>query len=72
MGGVKTASELAVEYWDKPPIERINNTVQDYVYDYQQKRINELRKSMRMALISVQDGEVDRAEKILRRKLRGD
>lgn len=31
---MKTASELALEYWNKPPIERVNNTLQDYVYDY--------------------------------------
>lgn len=46
---MKTASELALEYWNKPPIERVNNTLQDYVYDYmlnhiqeQQKKIDEL------------------------------
>jgi hypothetical protein len=37
---MKTASELATEYWNKPPIERVNTTVQDYVFDYQQKKID--------------------------------
>lgn len=38
----KTASELATEYWNKPPKDRINNTVQDYVFDYQQAKIDAL------------------------------
>lgn len=38
---LKTASELALEYWAKPPIERVNNTLQDYVYDYMMNKIIE-------------------------------
>lgn len=38
---MKTANELAQEYFAKPPIERVNTTVQDYVFDYQQRIIDE-------------------------------
>lgn len=38
---LKTASELALEYWNKPPIERVNNTLQNYVYDYMLSKLLE-------------------------------
>jgi len=31
---MKKASELAIEYWNKPPMDRMHTTLQDYVYDY--------------------------------------
>lgn len=31
---MKTASELALEFWAIAPKDRINDTVQDYVYRY--------------------------------------
>lgn len=43
---MKTASELAQEYWDKPPIERVNNTLQDYVFDYKQAEIDSLQQEL--------------------------
>lgn len=46
----KTATQLALEYWRKPPIERVNNTVQDYVFDYQQSIIDELTAKINYAL----------------------
>lgn len=46
----KTVSELAIEYWNKPPQERINNTIQDYVFDYQQSIIDELNAKINYAL----------------------
>lgn len=41
---MKTANELAQEYFAKTPIERVNTTVQDYVYDYQQAKIDQLKR----------------------------
>lgn len=37
----KTANELVTEYFNKPPQERINTTIQDYVFNYQQAKIDE-------------------------------
>lgn len=39
--GMRTASELALEYWNKPPIERVNSTLQDHVYNYMLKEVND-------------------------------
>lgn len=41
---MKTASQLFTEYYDKPPQDRINSTVQDYVFNYQQSIIDEQNK----------------------------
>lgn len=51
---LKTASELALEYWNKPPIERVNNTLQDYVYSYmeQQNKRNEVLRLIQEAEIA--------------------
>lgn len=38
---MKTANELAQEYFAKTPMERLHMTLQDYIYDYQQERIDE-------------------------------
>ena len=40
---MKTANELAIEYWNKPPIERMHTTLQDYVYDYMNNQNERLR-----------------------------
>lgn len=47
---MKTASELALEYWNKPPIERVNNTLQDYVYDYMLNQMSEKNHKLKMAI----------------------
>ena len=39
---MKTANELAQEYFAKTPMERLHTTLQDYVYDYQQRKINDV------------------------------
>lgn len=46
---MKTASELAIEYWNKPPIERVNNTLQDYIYEYMINQINVEKIKIEMA-----------------------
>lgn len=43
---MKTANELSTEYWNKPPSDRINTTVQDYVFDYQQEIIDGLKNNL--------------------------
>lgn len=40
---MKTASELAIEYWNKTPMERLHSTLQDYVYDYMNSQNERLR-----------------------------
>lgn len=37
---MKTANELAQEYFAKTPMERAHTTLQDYVFDYQQEKIH--------------------------------
>lgn len=40
---MKTASELALEYWNKSPMERMHSTLQNYVYDYMNNQNEHLR-----------------------------
>jgi len=40
---MKTANELAIEYWSKTPMERLHSTLQDYVYDYMNNQNERLR-----------------------------
>lgn len=42
----KTATELFIEYYALKPAERINSTVQDYVFNHQQERIDELQRQL--------------------------
>lgn len=42
----KTATDLFHEYYALKPAERINSNVQDYVFDHQQKRIDELQRQL--------------------------
>ena len=46
---MKTASDLALEYWNKTPIERVNNTLQDYIYDYMISLLNVEKIKIEMA-----------------------
>ncbi|MEG0407409.1 MAG: hypothetical protein RR623_00925 [Bacilli bacterium] len=46
---MKTASELALKYWNKLPIERVNNTLQDHVYDYMVSILNVEKIKIEMA-----------------------
>lgn len=39
---VKTATDLFHEYYAKPPIERVNTTLQDYVHNYHKQKADEL------------------------------
>lgn len=39
---MKTANELAQEYYAKTPMERLHTTLHDYVFDYQQRKINDV------------------------------
>lgn len=47
---MKTANELAQEYFAKTPMERLHTTLQDYVYDYMQKQLNVQTGKISLAL----------------------
>lgn len=58
---MKTANELALEYYEKTPMERLHTTLQDYVYDYQKEKIDEMKKQlsdMQRNLQSVSNDEI--------------
>ncbi len=40
---MKTANELALEYWNKSPMERMHSTLQNFVYDYMSSQNERLR-----------------------------
>lgn len=44
---MKTANELVQEYFAIPAIERVNTTLQDYVYDYHQAKLDEIKRIVR-------------------------
>lgn len=57
---MKTANELAQEYYAKTPMERLHTTLQDYVYDYQQEIIDNLNTQ----LVSIKDRYILRGQEI--------
>jgi hypothetical protein len=54
---MKTATELFHEYYAKPPKDRINTTIQDYVYDYMLDQINEIKETNR-AMVECMDDAI--------------
>lgn len=64
----KTATELFNEYYALKPGERINLTVQDYVFNHQQERIDELEKEnnlLRCSSISYKNQRDANAQKLM-------
>ncbi|WNA15534.1 hypothetical protein [Acinetobacter phage HFM1] len=59
---MKTANELAQEYFAKSPMERLHTTLQDYVYDYQKTKIDGIKILLSIEIESCKKG-IEMAER---------